>query len=86
MWRYSRYSIHAQVCTLQVKNKTSKPSFHLYITIKKQLFTEEEVDATEIHYINATNYISMNDDYKFIDKYDALFLSSKNHEDIYSVS
>ena len=50
------------------------------------LNTYEEADVTSIHSINATNDISMNDDYNFIHKYYAPFLSSNNHEDISSGS
>ena len=38
--------------------------------------TEEEADVTSIHYINATNEISINDDDNSIHKYYALLLSS----------
>ena len=41
---------------------------------------EEEADVTAIHSINTTNYISMNDDKKFIHKHYVPFLSAKNHE------
>ena len=41
---------------------------------------------TPIHFINATNYISMNDDDNFIHKYYAPFLSSNKHEDVSSGS
>ena len=48
--------------------------------------TEEESDVTPIHYIKATNYISMNDDDTYINKYYSQFLSSKNHEYVSSVA
>ena len=41
---------------------------------------------TSIHSVNANNYISMNYDDNFIHKYYAPFLSSKNNEDVSSVS
>ena len=44
---------------------------------------EEEADVASIHYIKATNDLSMNDDDNFIHIYYAPFLSSENHEDIY---
>ena len=52
----------------------------------KLLNEEEEVDVTSIHYINETNYISMNDDENFIHKYYAPFLPSRNNEDVSSGS
>ena len=48
--------------------------------------TEGVVYFSSIHSINATNYISMNDDEKFIYKYFAPFLSSNNREDLSSGS
>ena len=39
-----------------------------------------------IHYISATNDISINDDYNAIPKYYAQFLSSENHKDVSSGS
>ena len=50
------------------------------------LNTEEEADVTPIHYMNATNDISMNDDDNFIHKYYAPFLLSNNHEYVSSGS
>ena len=50
------------------------------------LNTEEEAYVTSINSINANNDISMNDDDNFIHKDYAQFLSSKNHEDVSSVS
>ena len=50
------------------------------------LDTEEEVNVTSIHPINATNDISMNDYDNSLHKYYAPFLSSKNHEDVFSGS
>ena len=44
------------------------------------------MDVTSIHYINATNEISMNYDDNYIHKYYAPFLSSNNHEDVSSGS
>ena len=44
------------------------------------------MDVTYIRYTNETNYISMNDDDTFIQKYYAPFLSSNNHEDASSGS
>ena len=41
---------------------------------------------TSINSINATNYISINDDDNFNHKYYEPFLSSKNHEDVSSGS
>ena len=46
----------------------------------------EEADVTYIHSINATNDISTNDDDNCMHKYYSLFLPSKNHEDVSSVS
>ena len=46
---------------------------------------EEEEDATLIHYINATNDTSINDDDNFIHKYYAPLFLSNNHEDESSV-
>ena len=48
--------------------------------------TEEEADATSICSISSTYDISMNYDEKFIDKYYAQFILSKNHEDVSSRS
>ena len=48
------------------------------------LNSEVEFDATSIHYINATNDISIKDYDNFIHKYYAPFLSSDNHLDISS--
>ena len=45
---------------------------------------EEEVDFTYIHSIYITNDICMNDDENYIHKQISLFLSSKNHEDLFS--
>ena len=45
---------------------------------------EEEADVASIHYINATNDISTNNDENYMHKYYAPFLSSKNHEDLSS--
>ena len=42
------------------------------------------MDVTSIHSINAINDISIKDDDNFIHKYYAPFLSSKNHEDVFS--
>ena len=42
------------------------------------LNTEEDADVTIINSINATNYISMNYDDNFINKYYAPFLPLKN--------
>ena len=42
--------------------------------------------VASIHSINATNDIYMNDDENFIHKYYALFLSSKNCDDVPSGS
>ena len=46
------------------------------------LNTQEEDDVTSINSINETNDIFMNCDEKYTHKYDAQFLSSKNHEDV----
>ena len=54
------------------------------MTMKKKINTEEEAYFTSIHYNNANNDISINDDDNFINKYYAPFLSSKNHEDVSS--
>ena len=50
------------------------------------LNTDEETDFISIHYINATNDISMNYYDNFINRYDAPFLSSNSHEDVFSGS
>ena len=50
------------------------------------LNTEEEADFTPIHYINSNNDISMNYEDNFIHKCYAPFLSSNNHEYVYSGS
>ena len=42
------------------------------------------MDITYIHSINANNDIYVNDDDKYIHKYYAPFLSSKNHEYMFS--
>ena len=47
---------------------------------------EEKADVTNIHSINATNNISMNNDEHCIHRYYAPFLSSKNHEYVFSGS
>ena len=39
------------------------------------LYIQEEADVTSIHYINASNDISMNDDENYVQKYYAPFLS-----------
>ena len=46
------------------------------------LNTEEEADVTSIKYINANNYISINDDENFSHKYYSPFLLLKKNEDI----
>ena len=47
---------------------------------------EEKEDSTSIHYINATNDISVNGDNNYTHKYYVPFLSSKNDEYVYSGS
>ena len=54
--------------------------------VNNLLNIEEEADVTYIHSINATNEISVNYYDKYMHKYHAPFLSSKNHEYIYSGS
>ena len=76
------------------KNISEKISYHynsaelIYHTCDDNginlINTEEEEDVASIHSINGTNDISMNDDDNFIHKYYAPFLSSNNHEDVFS--
>ena len=47
---------------------------------------EEEADVTLIHYINATNDRSMNNNDQFIHNYYSPFVLSNNHEDLSSIS
>ena len=55
-----------------------------YYNVMNLLDTKEEADVTSIHFVNATNDISMNDDENFIHEYYAPFFGSKNHEDVSS--
>ena len=50
----------------------------------KLINTEEAVDVAYIHYINASNDLSMNYDDNYVHKYYAPFVSSTNHQGVFS--